>query len=229
VLNHKEHLAQLGEAVAKVSHDLRNILTTVQLISDRLTQSEDPVVMRLAPKLEANVARAVTLAETTLSFGRASEPAPILGQVDLTLLLQDVVETELMAIGQLPIDVRFEVSENLIIRADPEQLHRALSNLVRNARQTLADQSKGGAIVLKAWQTPQFWIIEVVDNGPGLPEKAEAHLFKPFQGTATGGGIRIGLGNRSGTDAWAWRQRRVLRGEWAWGLFPAYIAKVDPR
>jgi len=179
--------------ICKVSHDLRNILTTVQLISDRLTQSEDPVVMRLAPKLEANVARAVTLAETTLSFGRASEPAPILGQVDLTSLLQDVVETELMAIGQLPIDVKFEISENLIIRADYEQLHRALSNLVRNARQALADQSKGGAIVLKAWQTPQFWIIDVIDTGPGLPEKAKAHLFKPFQGTATGGGSGLGL------------------------------------
>ena len=192
-LNHKERLAQLGEAVAKVSHDLRNILTTVQLISERLTQSEDPVVMRLAPKLEANVARAVTLAETTLSFGRASEPAPILGQVDLTSLLEDVVETELMAISQLPIEVRFEISENLIIRADREQLHRALSNLVRNARQALADQSQGGAIVLKAWQNPQFWFIDVVDNGPGLPEKAKAHLFKPFQGTATGGGSGLGL------------------------------------
>ena len=192
-LNHKERLAQLGEAVAKVSHDLRNILTTVHLISERLTQSEDPVVMRLAPKLEANVARAVTLAETTLSFGRASEPAPILGQVDLTSLLQDVVETELMAIRQLPIEVRFEISENLIIRADREQLHRALSNLVRNARQALADQSQGGAIVLKAWQNPQFWFIDVVDNGPGLPEKAKAHLFKPFQGTATGGGSGLGL------------------------------------
>ena len=158
----------------------------------------------------------------------ASEPAPILRQVDLTSLLQDVVETELMAIGQLPIAVRFEISENLIIHADPEQLHRALSNLVRNARQALADQSQGGAIVLKAWQNQEFWFIDVVDNGLGLPEKAKVHLFKPFQGTATWG-IRIGLNHSSRTDAWAWGQRRVLRGKSARSLFPAYVTKVGPR
>ncbi|MEM9855026.1 MAG: sensor histidine kinase, partial [Pseudomonadota bacterium] len=50
-LKQKERLAQLGEAVAKVNHDLRNILTSAQLFTDRIETSEDPLVKRLAPKL----------------------------------------------------------------------------------------------------------------------------------------------------------------------------------
>ena len=72
-LRQKERLAQLGGAVAKISHDLRNILTTAQLFGDRLERSEDPMVKRAAPKLVNSIARAVSLCESTLAFGKAEE------------------------------------------------------------------------------------------------------------------------------------------------------------
>lgn len=75
-LKQKHRLAQLGEAVSKLSHDLRNILSTVQLLSDRMESSQDPLVKSLAPKLITSVSRAVTLTESTLHFGKAQEPSP---------------------------------------------------------------------------------------------------------------------------------------------------------
>ncbi len=77
-LKQKERLAQLGGAVAKVSHDLRNILTSAQLFTDRIELSDDPLVKRMAPKLVNSITRAVNLCETTLAFGRVDEPAPSL-------------------------------------------------------------------------------------------------------------------------------------------------------
>merc|ERR1711916_351772 len=64
-LKQRERLAQLGEAVAKISHDLRNILTSAQLFTDRIESSEDPLVRRLSPKLEGSIRRAVSLFEIT--------------------------------------------------------------------------------------------------------------------------------------------------------------------
>ena len=77
-LRQKERLAQLGQAVSKVSHDLRNILTSAQLFTDRIEMSEDPTVKRMAPKLVSSITRAVHLCESTLAFGRAEEPSPTL-------------------------------------------------------------------------------------------------------------------------------------------------------
>jgi len=75
-LKQKERLAQLGGAVAKVSHDLRNMLTTAQLFTDRIEVSTDPAVAKTAPKLVNSLNRAINLCEQTLTFGKAEEAAP---------------------------------------------------------------------------------------------------------------------------------------------------------
>ena len=90
-LKQKERLAQLGSAVSKISHDLRNIMTSAQLFTDRIEMSEDPVVARLAPKLVGSITRAVHLSESTLAFGRAEEPGPTLTQVLLAEIVEDVL------------------------------------------------------------------------------------------------------------------------------------------
>ena len=75
-LRQKERLAGLGAAVAKISHDLRNMLTTAQLLADRIEASDDPAVRRTAPKLVGSLARAISLCERTLTFGKAEELPP---------------------------------------------------------------------------------------------------------------------------------------------------------
>jgi len=193
-LRQKERLAQLGGAVAKISHDLRNILTTASLFADRMEMSDDPAVARAAPKLVGSIARAVNLCESTLAFGKAEEPPPRLSRIALRPLIEDVVENERLGAAEgSQVEFLTDIPAHLAIRADDEQLFRVLSNLVRNARQALEAVGRPGTIEIGAGEDDACWWIRVGDTGPGLPEKAKEHLFTPFQGGARKGGIGLGL------------------------------------
>ena len=192
-LKQKERLAQLGSAVSKISHDLRNILTSAQLFTDRIEMSEDPTVKRMAPKLVGSITRAVHLCESTLAFGRAEEPGPTLTMCHLAELVGDVVEGEKLAARDHVVRFATDIPERLLIRADPEQMYRVLSNLVRNARQAIMSTGQPGQVTIAASDSDTAWKISVSDTGPGLPAKAQQHLFAPFQGGARKGGSGLGL------------------------------------
>ncbi len=192
-LRQKDRLAQLGSAVAKVSHDLRNILTSAQLFADRIETSADPAVRRMAPKLLGSIRRAVHLCEATLAFGKAEEPPPTLARVPLSQVVAEVVEGESLAAGDYPISFVEDVPTSLVVRCDPEQFHRVLVNLVRNARQAIMASGAPGEIRVAATETDAEWDITVTDNGPGLPPKAKEHLFRPFQGGTRKEGTGLGL------------------------------------
>ncbi len=192
-LRQKDRLAQLGSAVAKVSHDLRNVLTTAQLFADRIETSQDPAVVRLAPKLLNAIRRAVGICETSLAFGRAEEPPPALSRVSLADIVADVAEGERLAAGEHDLTCVEDVPPGLRLRADPEQLHRILSNLARNARQAIVASGRPGTITIGAVEDDKAWRVTVADTGPGLPPKAREHLFTAFQGGARAGGSGLGL------------------------------------
>lgn len=192
-LRQKERLAQLGQAVAKVSHDLRNILTTAQLYSDRVEMSEDPRIAKVGPKLVAAISRAVNLTESTLAFGKAEEPPPALSQVHLWKIADDVAESERLACENGSVDIQCEVPPGMSVRADGEQLYRVLSNLVRNARQAIEATGQEGQITVSAREEDGYWRIEVRDTGPGLPKRAQDFLFQPFSGGSRKGGTGLGL------------------------------------
>jgi signal transduction histidine kinase len=192
-LRQKDRLAQLGSAVSKISHDLRNILTSAQLFTDRIEMSEDPTVARLAPKLVNSITRAVHLCESTLAFGKAEEPSPTLAMVQLAPIVADVVDSERLAVGDSDIHFSVYIPPMMTVRADAEQLYRIISNLVRNARQAIVATTKPGDIIVAASENDEFWTIEVTDTGPGLPAKAQEHLFTPFQGGLSKGGSGLGM------------------------------------
>ncbi|NNF25345.1 MAG: HAMP domain-containing histidine kinase [Rhodobacteraceae bacterium] len=192
-LRQKERLAQLGSAVAKVSHDLRNSLTAAQLFADRIDSSADPAVQRMVPKLLGSISRAVNLCETTLAFGKAEEPPPSLDRVQLTPIVDDVFDSERLANGGDRITFHHEIAPGLMLRADPEQLYRVISNLVRNARQAIAAGGRDGRICVAAEEDDLEWRVTVTDNGPGLPPKARENLFSAFQGGVRKGGAGLGL------------------------------------
>ncbi len=192
-LRQKDRLAQLGSAVAKVSHDLRNILTSAQLFTDRIEMIEDPAVKRLAPKLVNSITRAVHLCESTLAYGKAEEPPPTLSRFMLSDIVQDVLDSERLSIGACDVSLSEDVPANLTVRADAEQLYRVIANLVRNARQAIIATGQPGEINITAYEDDSSWKIRIADTGPGLPAKAREHLFTPFQGGATKGGSGLGL------------------------------------
>ncbi|WP_415919435.1 sensor histidine kinase [Tateyamaria sp. SN6-1] len=192
-LRQKDRLAQLGGAVSKISHDLRNILTSAQLFTDRIEASEDPLVRRMAPKLVNSMTRAVHLCESTLAFGKAEEPSPTLMMVTLDDVVADVLDSERLAVEPEQVVLSENIPPLFALRADPEQLYRVVSNLVRNARQAIVASGEPAEITVSAYEDADNWWIEIADTGPGLPPKAQEHLFTPFQGGVSKGGTGLGL------------------------------------
>ena len=92
-LSQRKRLAELGMAVARINHDLRNMLAAAQLISDRLATITDPLAQRLAPQLVATLDRAIEFCQSTLAYGAARERAPTRRAFDLRELVRQVVET----------------------------------------------------------------------------------------------------------------------------------------
>jgi len=186
-LQQKAHLAALGTAVTKISHDLRNILSTARLVSDRLSASDDPEVRRITPTLVGALDRAVNLCAQTLDFTRQGVPVVEPTRFDLRDLVEDVAAV-------LPKSMNGERALHLLldgpfeIEADREQLHRILNNLGRNAMQAGATR-----VEISARREGGRAVLEVADNGPGLPPRARDHLFQPFAGSSRPGGTGLGL------------------------------------
>ncbi|MEX2318893.1 MAG: HAMP domain-containing sensor histidine kinase, partial [Bauldia sp.] len=195
-LREQRHLADLGLAVSKINHDLRNMLAAAQLFSDRLGSLPDPNVQRFAPKLIATLDRAIAYCTTTLAYGRAREAAPARRLVALDRLVDEVSDVLGLA-NHAKIAFENRVPAGMEIDADPDQLFRVLVNLCRNAVQALdggdADPSVVRRIAVSARRDNGTVTIEVADTGPGVPERARAHLFRAFQGSVRPGGTGLGL------------------------------------
>jgi signal transduction histidine kinase len=196
MLHQKNRLAALGLAVSKINHDLRNLLGSAQLISDRLLSLPDPNVQRFAPKLVRALERAIAFCQSTLSYGRVQEPPPERKPILLEPLVEEVHET--LGLGpDAPIRWISAVERELVIEADYDQLFRILLNLARNAVQAMESRAARDPgrdqIRITGRREGAVVVIEVSDTGPGFSDKAQAHLFEAFQGSTRTGGAGLGL------------------------------------
>ncbi len=196
MLAQKTRLAALGLAVSKINHDLRNLLASAQLFSDRLALLPDPQVQRFAPKLMRALERAIDFCQATLSYGRAQEPPPDRRPVAVMELVEEVRDT----LGLQPdasIGWITAIDRSLTVDADRDQLLRVLVNLARNAVQALESRAPNDAtrdqIRITGRREGGIVIIEVADTGPGFSPQARAHLFEAFQGSTRTGGSGLGL------------------------------------
>lgn len=198
-LRSRARLAALGQAVSKINHDLRNMLTSAQMASDRLAASADPAVAKALPRLERALDRALSLAQNVLTYGKSDERAPEIQIVRLRELADAAAEDAGLGVTpQAAENVRFiaRLPRGFCLEADPEQLHRLLVNLMRNARQAIElqpNRKTRGRVTLTAIKTAQDVVLIVADNGPGIPERARDKLFQPFSSSATPGGSGLGL------------------------------------
>jgi signal transduction histidine kinase len=196
LLQQKSHLAALGLAVSKVSHDLRNMLTTAQVVSDSLSEVKDPQVQRFAPRLITSLDRAISFLNQTLQYGQARELPPQRVTLNLRDLTQDVFQSiEPVLKGRIKLENQIETK--LPIYADREHLHRILTNLVRNAAQAFdqAGHTRHTAprITVTATRNQDATDINIMDNGPGIPPAVRSKLFEAFQSAAKPGGTGLGL------------------------------------
>ncbi|HEV2336144.1 MAG TPA: HAMP domain-containing sensor histidine kinase [Stellaceae bacterium] len=185
-LGQRARLAALGTAVTKINHDLRAILATARLVSDGLAASAAPEVRRVAPRLFDAIDRAVALCTQTLDFSR--EGAPPLAPTRFALLpLVEEIEPGL-AVGADRLAVEPVVPAGLTLWADRDQLYRVLLNLAQNAVEAGARHLRLDAAVADG-----ATVIDIADDGHGLPPRARDNLFRPFFGSARPGGTGLGL------------------------------------
>mgnify|MGYP000486501977 CR=1 FL=1 len=195
MLRQKQHLADLGLAVAKINHDLRNTLSAAQMLSDQVATLEDPQVQRLAPRLVTTLDRAINFAQSVLDYGRQKSEPPKFLPVDLRALIDESSIDAGLYANQ---NIGFEnnVPDDMIINVDPDQFSRIFVNLMKNAREALENRAagaEGGIVAILFEETPDAIHIDVQDNGPGLPPRAKENLFVAFEGSGRAGGTGLGL------------------------------------
>ena len=185
-LRQRTRLAALGTAVNKINHDLRNMLATATLISDRLAESEDENVRRITPPLIRAIDRAVRLCSQTINFTRDTQALEV-GEFLLPDLLHDV-EADVQA-GQLePFSIDHPGLDLETVRADRDQLFRVFSNLANNA-------AAAGATTLIVRREPARGRLRLSlrDDGPGIPDGLRNQLFQPFHASTKKDGAGLGL------------------------------------
>src|SRR5436305_2366283 len=196
MLQQKSHISAPGLAVSKINHDLRNLLASAQLFSDRLVSVPDPNVQRFAPQLMRSLERAIAFCQSTLSYGQVKEPPPDRRPVLLEGLVDEVRET-LGLSSESPVRWISAVERGLHVDADADQLFRVILNLTRNGLQALESRTPNeptrDQLRITGRREGAVAVIEVSDTGPGVSERARAHLFEAFQGSTRRGGSGLGL------------------------------------
>jgi signal transduction histidine kinase len=195
-LSQKKNLANLGLAVAKISHDMRNMLASAQILSDRLANVRDPLAQRLAPKLVATLDRAIRFCQSTLTYGRAVDDPPRLRTVGLRAIADEAAET-VAPEAHANVQIENKVPADLEVTADAEQMFRILLNLLRNGVEALeragASPGRLPIVSIRAWKEGAMTIIEVADTGPGIPVGMRPKIFSAFQNSTQPGGTGLGL------------------------------------
>lgn len=195
MLRSRRHLADLGLAVAKINHDLRNTLAAAQLLSDQVATLDDPKVQRLAPRLVTTLDRAIGFVQAVLDYGRETTTQPQFAPTNLRSLVEDAAFEARLA-GHPDISLVNDVEGSLVLSIDAGQVARALVNLLKNAREALeADprQDHPRVVVVSSERDGEGVRLAVSDNGPGLPPRARDNLFVAFEGSARAGGTGLGL------------------------------------
>lgn len=187
-LNQKDHLAKLGGAISNINHDLRNMLSSAQLVSDHLSTIDDPVVQQLAPRFVKAIDRAIRLCENTLQYGGSEVEELNAKTFNLHNLIDDVT-TSLGLFENDSIKLQNNIAVDQKIKADNDQLFRVLMNICRNAVQAIGET---GNITVNGIVENNQITVDISDDALGIPEKIKENLFQPFK-TGSRGGTGLGL------------------------------------
>ena len=191
-----EKLAALGQTISGVAHELNNPLATILTWSERLaSRSVDAVTRRGIETILSESERAARIVRNLLTFARKRHSTR--SMVDLNQVVRETLA--LRAYEQRLSNVRtIEALATGLPRlfADPHHLKQVLLNLMINAEQAMRAANGRGTLVIRTWHDPggDAVVLEVNDDGPGMPPDVQSKIFDPFFTTkAVGKGTGLGL------------------------------------
>lgn len=194
----KERLATLGMAVAKINHDLRNVLTSASLVSDRLASDQDERVSKMGGRLTRAIDRGVKLTGDVLNYSQSGSESVEFETFRISLLVGEVASDTLGNFGSGPRKIKFinNIPTDLDVLANSDHSYRLFQNLFRNAAQAMAairDDDAQRDLSVEAIPSGDNVTIRIIDTGPGLPDKAKDNLFKAFASSTGQGNTGLGL------------------------------------
>ena len=172
----RDKLASIGEAVAKVNHDIRNILASAMLVLDFLEQSEDPKIKSSSRVVRRAIERGVRLCTQMLTFIKSPENIRPEKSI-ITLLIEECAE-------EIGISIHYSGPDELVV--DNDYFFRLIHNIVNNAQRAGASE-----VNIEIWKAGSYAVMDISDNGQGIPAEIKNLLFKPFAGSSRGS---LGLG-----------------------------------
>jgi len=192
-----ERLAAVGQAIATVSHHIKNILQGIRggsyLVEMGLDNEDMAVLQKGWDIVRRNQNKISSLVMDMLSFSKEREPDPV--PSDLGAVIDDVVETVQQRADEAGVTVRWEKPADLPrLVFDPEALSRAVLNVVSNALDALEERAAPRVEIDVACDTDAGVVrITVADNGAGMDPETLATIFNLFVSTKGSRGTGLGL------------------------------------
>ncbi|MGZ3476441.1 MAG: ATP-binding protein [Polyangiales bacterium] len=191
---HAERLAAIGKMAAHVTHEIRNPLSSIQLnvelLEETLQGGDRAEAHRLLTAIGREVSRLADVSEEYLRVARLPSPRPM--TIDLVQLVRDVASFSKPEMERARVEIDMRVPDDpVLVAIDEAQVRQALVNLLRNAREAMED---GGRIAISVNASQGEAVLDVIDQGPGIPEDVRMRIFDPFFTTkATGTGLGLPL------------------------------------
>ena len=176
-----QRLATIGTIAAVIAHEFNNLLTPIVSYSQFALQSAEgqtpdmELIKKALGKAYQSSSKAGRICTSMLGLARGES---ISGQVGVQKLVDETLAVLARDPAKDGIALRVQIEPDLSVSGDPVQLEQVLLNLLINARQAML--GKGGSITIKATSTDGEVRIQVVDTGPGIPEKLLPKIFQPF-------------------------------------------------
>ncbi|MCC7409481.1 MAG: GHKL domain-containing protein [Phycisphaeraceae bacterium] len=204
-LQRSKRLAALGEMAAGISHEIRNPLAAIglyarMLVEDLPALDGSQACQDVAGKIASAVRSLNAVVGDVLNFSR--EMAPKRQHIDASALISGALDAQAPAIAATGIAVQRldqQPGDDVPLWADPQLMHQALVNLIRNAVEAMAEKQGGSplrtrTLTLDAHRHGESTLLIVRDTGPGIPAEVLERIFNPFfttRSTGTGLGLAI--------------------------------------
>jgi len=192
-----ERLAAIGQAVAALSHHIKNILQGLrsgsEILKLGLSDKDDVLLQKGWAIVEKNQGKIYNLVMDMLSYSKEREPA--VERTDLNRVVRDVLELTQGRARDLGAKVELRLEEALpLVPVDPEGLHRALLNIVGNALDAVEESNPPRVGIQTKLDVDGAWVqIVVLDNGPGISPQKQSDIFRPFVSSKGAKGTGLGL------------------------------------
>lgn len=194
-----ERLAAIGQTIATLSHHIKNILQGVRggsyLIDMGLQQHEDEMIRKGWTLVEKNQDKIYNLVMDMLTFSKEREPS--IEYLSPNQIVEDVVELMGPHAQEYNVTLSFRPDKQMPDSSfDPDGIHRAVLNIVTNAidASQQEEDEQGTVEVVTSYQSDQQEIIvQVIDNGPGIPPELRERIFNVFESSKGSKGTGIGL------------------------------------